>query len=130
MTNKLRSLVTAGILGVAVAGCEKPIPNPNNFHQVGRLSNGRFYGQLGAVRYLLSESGDPVSKGFHEITPVDENYDGNENYIGNYTAKLGSCDFKIDAAGQIIKASSEGCRNAPRDYSTSERLERLVRGKQ
>lgn len=70
------------------------------WHSEGTLSDGTLVGKLGAMTYILSsESGMPISDGFHEITPTKDGYD----------AKTGSIEFKLNKDGQILwTTSSQG----------------------
>lgn len=101
----------------------------NRYHDSGRLSNGERYGRLGAMTYLLDDSGNEKSNGYHELTPFENGYYGKTGvmtYIldskgvqlskgyhsitpteSGYTAKIGGTTYNLDKMGKEIPESSK-----------------------
>jgi hypothetical protein len=69
---------------------------PVSFHETGQLSNGVFYGKLGALTYLLHSEKEPIaiSSGYHEIVPLKD----------GYLAELGREIYLLGKDGTIIIA--------------------------
>jgi len=57
----------------------------HSWHETGELASGKKWGKMGAMKYLINEKGQPITKGYHEfLDPEGE------------TAKLGATEGPVE----------------------------------
>lgn len=39
----------------------------HSWHETGKLASGKKWGRMGAMKYLINEKGQPITKGYHEF---------------------------------------------------------------